>query len=357
MKGKECLQWLKKEGILDIAQKHYKSISKVFKECLAIKKGENILILGDTGIKGNNLSAALSACYYLYAKEKGFKVELVMGESKTRGDVADEDIKNALLDFPPYNIVVTNLSDRLGSLGKKKSYRRICRDKPFKFITTTSLGYIPTGYLTQLMNLFNIDYKSLRRRQNRLKTYLDNADEIVIKTDAGTNIKMDVRGVKAISADGSFKEYGQGGNLPAGEVYLYPNENKVNGKFIIDASSRNRFKTELIREPITVKVKKGMITKIEGGVEADLYKDSLKWAADRAKYPSRVKKIAELGIGMNKHAKVIGTTIIDEKAFGTAHIASGSNYWFGGTIRTIIHLDQVFRNPQVYVDGKLLKIP
>ena len=97
--------------------------------------------------------------------------------------------------------------------------------------------------------------------------------------------------------------------------------------------------------------------KIEGGVEADLLKQSLKWAEEKAKYPSRVKKICELGIGMNVHAKVIGTTIIDEKAFGTAHIAMGSNYWFGGSIRTIIHLDQVFRNPEVYVDGKLLKIP
>ena len=357
MKGKECLQWLKKEGVLDIAKKHYKCIGKVFKECLAANKNDKVLIMGDTGIKGNNLSAALSACYYLYAKEKGFKTEIVMGESKTRGDVADEDVANALFDFAPYNIIITSLSDRLGSLGKKKSYRKICREKPVKFVTSTSLGYIPTGYITQLMNLFTIDYKTLRRRQNKLKLYLDNAKKITVKTDAGTNITLDVEGVSAISADGNFKHYGTGGNLPAGEVYIAPNENKVNGKFVVDASSRNRFKTELVREPVTVKVKNGMITKIEGGVEADLYKDSLKWAANRAKYPSRVKKIAELGIGMNKHAKVIGTTIIDEKSYGTAHIASGSNYWFGGTIRTIIHLDQVFRNPKIYVDGNLLKIP
>ncbi len=357
MKGKECTQWLKKEGILDIAKKHYKSISKVFKECLAIKKGEKILIMGDTGIKGNNLSAALSACYYLYAKEKGFKTEIVMGDSKTRGDVADEDVANAFFDFPPYNIVITNLSDRLGSLGKKKSYRKLCREKPFKFITTTSLGYIPTGYITQLMNLFSIDYRTLRRRQNKLKVYLDRAKEITVKTEEGTSIKMDVEGVNAISADGNFKEYGQGGNLPAGEVYLAPIEGKANGKLVVDASSRNRFKTELIRDPIIIRVKKGSITKIEGGVEANLLKDSLKWAADRAKYPSRVKKIAELGIGMNKSAKVIGTTIIDEKTYGTAHIGIGSNYWFGGTIKTIIHLDQVFRAPQIYVDGNLLKVP
>jgi hypothetical protein len=357
MKGKECTQWLKKEGILDIAQKHYKSVAKVFKDCLAGKKGEKILIIADTGLKGNNLSAALSACYYLYAKEKGFKTEIVMQQSKTRGDAAEEDVVAALEDLPPYNIVFTNLSDKLGKLGPKRSFRKFCRKKSYKFVSTTSLGYIPTEYVTQLMVMLNIDYKTLRRRQNRLKTYLDKAKEIVVKTEKGTNLKIDVDGYDAISADGDFKQYGKGGNLPAGEVYIAPNEGKVNGKFVIDASSRNRFKTELVREPLIIKVRKGAITSIEDGVEADILKKSLKWAAEKAKYPSRVKKIAELGIGMNKHAKVIGTTIIDEKAFGTAHIGIGSNYWFGGTIKTIIHLDQVFREPKIYVDGKLLKIP
>ncbi|MBN2112392.1 aminopeptidase [Candidatus Woesearchaeota archaeon] len=357
MKNRDCLQWLKKEGVLDIAQRHYKSMARVFKDCLAAKEKEKLLIIGDTGLKGNNLSAALSACYYLYAKEKGFDVSIVMQESKTRGDSAEEDVVNALFDHPPYNIVVTNLSDKLGDLRNIKSYRRFCKEKPFKFVSTTSLGYIPTEYITQLMTMLSIDYKTLRRRQNQLKVYLDNAKEITVKTDKGTNIKFDVAGYDSISADGDFKEYGQGGNLPAGEVYIAPNEGKVSGKFVIDASSRNRFKTEITREPIIVKVKKGAITKIEGGVEADLLKQSLKWAAERAKYPARVKKICELGIGMNKNAKVIGATIIDEKAHGTAHIAIGSNYWFGGSIKTIIHLDQVFRDPQVFVDGVPLKIP
>lgn len=357
MKGRECLQWLKKEGILEIAQRHYKTVAKIFKACLAAKKTEKILIIGDTGLKGNNLSAALSACYYLYAKEKGFKVSLVMEESKTRGDAAEEDVVNALLEHQPYNIVLTNLSDKLGTIGEKRSFRRFCRENSFKFASSTSLGYIPTGYITQLMNMLCINYKSLRRRQNRLKLYLDKAKEIVLKTEKGTNIKFDVEDRKAISADGDFREYGKGGNLPAGEVYMAPNEGNVRGKFIIDASSRNRFKTELVREPVLVKVRKGSICKIDDGVEADLLRQSLKWAAERAKYPSRVKKIAEVGIGMNKHAKVIGATIIDEKAYGTAHIGIGSNYWFGGTIRTIIHLDQVLRDPKVYVDGKLLKIP
>ena len=43
--------------------------------------------------------------------------------------------------------------------------------------------------------------------------------------------------------------------------------------------------------------------------------------------------------------------VLDEKARNTAHIAIGSNYWFGGDIYTFLHLDQVMKNPKIYVDG------
>ena len=55
-------------------------------------------------------------------------------------------------------------------------------------------------------------------------------------------------------------------------------------------------------------------------------------------------------------AIIIGATIVDEKKLGTAHIAIGSNYWFGGPIRTIIHLDQIMKDVTIEVDGEKLRI-
>ena len=185
---------------------------------------------------------------------------------------------------------------------------------------------------------------------------LDGAKKLKIITEKGTDLVMDIEGQNPISSSGNFTKPGTGGNMPAGEVYIAPIEDKTEGKVVIDASSRNRHKTELIRDPITINIKKGKISSITGGVEAGLLKESFEWAAAKAKYPERVSKICELGIGMNKSAKVIGTTIIDEKAYGTAHVAFGSNYWFGGTIKSIIHLDQVFRNPEIYADGKRIPL-
>lgn len=69
-----------------------------------------------------------------------------------------------------------------------------------------------------------------------------------------------------------------------------------------------------------------------------------------------MRRICELGIGLNPNASIIGAMIVDDKTLGTAHIGIGSNYWFGGNIYAIIHLDQVFKNPTIYFDGELLKI-
>ena len=98
------------------------------------------------------------------------------------------------------------------------------------------------------------------------------------------------------------------------------------------------------------------LPEIKGSEEAKELEKTLKWAASVAKNPGNVRRICELGIGLNPKASIIGAMIVDDKSLGTAHIGIGSNYWFGGNIYAIIHLDQVFKNPKIYLDGKLLKI-
>ncbi|MBR9691306.1 aminopeptidase, partial [Candidatus Woesearchaeota archaeon] len=155
---------------------------------------------------------------------------------------------------------------------------------------------------------------------------------------------------------GDYKNPGKGGNIPAGEVYLAPKWKSVEGTLVIDASSAYRKGTQLIEKPILLDISKGEIVNITGGEEADNLRNTLEWACNKAKYPWGIKRVGELGIGINPNAKVIGATMVDEKVKGTAHIGIGSNYWFGGTIYAIIHFDQVFNNPKIYIDGKLLKI-
>ena len=144
--------------------------------------------------------------------------------------------------------------------------------------------------------------------------------------------------------------------MPAGEVYIPPKGLEgVNGKVVIDGSMKTEDGAVLLDSSVTVYVEKGRVVKVEGE-KAHLLEQTFQKFEDRAKYPERVRLVGELGIGINPGAVLIGSMIMDEKVLGTAHIAIGSNYWFGGEIKTIYHGDQVFKNPTFYVDGKKMEI-
>lgn len=63
--------------------------------------------------------------------------------------------------------------------------------------------------------------------------------------------------------------------------------------------------------------------------------------------------LAELGVGVNPGiAGLTGSTLIDEKCAGTAHIALGDNQRYGGLHGSNIHEDLITRRPTLSINGK-----
>ncbi len=356
MQTGESISWLKTNNLYEIARDIAPILKKVFSSCLAVRD-EKVLIVGDTGFENKNISSLLSGAYYLAAEDLKFNAKLVLQSPKRSTSTADEDVVASLDELKDQGIVIITLSNKLGSLGGLgKSFRKLCQKRNHRFISSTGLGDIPNDNLNLILPAIDVSYKTLQLRHEIIKSMFDNGNEVHVETKAGTDLHYNIKGMKAVSADGNYCLPGKGGNLPAGEVYIPPNGKRVEGKVVIDGSSRNHAGTVQIKDPIVLTIKDGSIINIEGGKEAQLLEKSLEMAATRAKHPSSVRRIGELGIGINPNARIIGATIIDEKSLGTAHIAIGSNYWFGGDIYTIIHLDQIFRDPIIKVDGEILKI-
>ncbi|MBU1703911.1 MAG: aminopeptidase, partial [Nanoarchaeota archaeon] len=180
--------------------------------------------------------------------------------------------------------------------------------------------------------------------------------EVHVKTAKGTDIKFSIRGRRAISNSGDYSKPGTGGNIPVGEVYIAPVEGTASGKLVIDGTIKHRWGATIVQDPVTILIEKGKITEIRGGFEAKLLERTFDWAAANAKNKENVRVVGEFGIGTNPKAKLIGATILDEKTINTAHIAFGSNYWFGGDIYSILHVDQIFKDPIIEVDGKKINI-
>lgn len=356
METLEAVKWLKERNLYDLSSKAALSLRKVFTPCLAVKD-EKVLIVGDLGYENRNVAAVLSGAYYLAAEHLKLDAKLILQDAKSRGDISDEDVVKNLSELKSGNIIILNMSDKLGNIQELgKSFRRWVAKKNHRFISAMSLGDLATSNIELIMQAIDVNYKPLQVHHEEIRQRLEKAKEIHITTPAGTDFYYDKSGIKAIAADGNYTMPGRGGNLPAGEVYSPPNGKKIEGKVVIDGSSRTHEHTILIKKPIELTIENGNITEIKGNEEAKQLENALKWAASVAKNPGNVRRICELGIGLNPRAQIIGAMIVDDKTLGTAHIGIGSNYWFGGSIYAIIHLDQVFKNPSIYLDGELLKI-
>jgi len=336
-------------------EKHSSHFKKIMKQSLKAR-GEDILVITDYGRNTNALSSMLGYGYYHAAKKKGLNVNLLFQDVKKGFMHADDHVVQAIKNLEKNNIVILAVSNKLGRFGQEKSFRSFCKSQGHRFLSATGLGDVKPSYFDLFMEAMNINYSRLEKRGLAIKKKWDKAESITVKTAAGTDITFDVSGMEAIANVGRYHQAGEGGNMPAGEVYMPPvGFEGVSGKFVIDGSMKTDNGALLVDSPITVYVKEGRVTRLDGK-HAHLLETTFQRFEARAKYPYRVRHVGELGVGINPGAVLIGSMIMDEKVLGTGHIAFGSNSWFGGDIKTIFHGDQVFKAPVYYVDGKKMSI-
>ncbi len=128
------------------------------------------------------------------------------------------------------------------------------------------------------------------------------------------------------------------------EAAIAPVEGTAEGVFKVDASMLG---IGLMKEPMTLHVRKGQLVEIEGGEERERLGGLLEKADDNA------SNIAEFGIGTVPRGKVTGA-LDDKRLLGTAHIAVGDNHSIGGIVTSNIHLDAVTLDVTIELDGKAI---
>ncbi|HIH05536.1 TPA: aminopeptidase [Candidatus Woesearchaeota archaeon] len=355
METVETLQWMRDANLYPLAEHCSLILRKVLPACLNVQN-EKVLIVGDTGAEGRQLAPILATGYYLAAKGLKLDAKLILQGVKAKGDEAEADVQQQLAELRQ-GVILLSMSDKLGSIGELgKSFRKFIKKNNHRFVSAMGLGDLRTEDTQYFLSAIDVSYKPMQAQHESLRKMFDESKEIHVTTPAGTDLHYSIEGISGISADGNYTQPGTGGNLPAGEVYASPNGAKVEGTVVIDGSARTHERTILVRKPITLKIEKGNITEISGGKESKELEKALEWAASQAKNPGSIRRVCEFGIGLNPKAQIMGAMIIDDKTLGTAHIGIGSNYWFGGSIYALIHLDQVFRNPTIFFDGKKLEL-
>jgi 2,5-dihydroxypyridine 5,6-dioxygenase len=132
---------------------------------------------------------------------------------------------------------------------------------------------------------------------------------------------------------------------PTGEFNVPPVEYSANGVLVIDLTMHRLGR---LTEPVSLTIRDGVITDIDGGAEAYSLRKYLRDYGDENAYCCP----AEASVGINRKALVRGLHREDKNIFGSMHFGIGTNVDVGGTIRSAIHIDGVVLQPTLYVDGE-----
>lgn len=296
-------------------------LERIFRETIGIKEEEEILIVSD--YNSFEMGEIVRKTVEKLSREV---ISIIMKQRERDGEeppgVIAESMRAADVVIAPTSKSLTHTEAR------KRACRAGVRVATMPGITKNMLF---SGAMTA-------DYREVRRISDFIARKLTEADEIRIKTEAGTDFKASLKDRKGIADSGNIKKAGAFGNLPAGEAFIAPLEGSDEGRIVFDASMANLGR---IAQPVIVEVSNGRAFNVSRPELEELF---------RSVENSRV--IAEIGIGCNPGARITGNVLEDEKAFKTVHIAFGDNNTFGGTNRANLHMDGVMLKPSLWLDGK-----
>ena len=304
------------------------------KDCMNVKKGEMVVVVTDTTMEkiGNALFKAAV----------DMKSDAVLVKMLPRSRHGEEPPKTVAEIMKVADVVLAPTKYSLThTQARKQATSKGARVATLPDITEEMMS---SGGMTA-------DFKKIEKRIKRIHKIVKNAKVAKLTTKLGTDLTLSLEGRKWIIDDtGICHKKGQYTNLPAGEIFIAPVEGSAKGKVVVDGS----FLETPLKHPVSVFIKEGYAYRFEGGEAAKRVKAVLVDAARSTKDKRGPYNVAELGIGMNDKAKIIGNVLEDEKSLGTVHIGFGDNSTYGGKIRAGIHLDGIIKEATLEIDEKVI---
>ena len=299
------------------------SIKAVFGKSLKLKHHESCLVVTDT------VKESIACPFFEYASGICSQCHIeIMEPLREHGQEPPDRIRQAMLEYD-VQLLITN---------KSLSHTKARRDAKKQGARIASMPTITEDIANRCLD---VDYEEVKRISLHVHHYLAKAERVRITTERGTDITLERGDREVLHGNGGIFDYASAfGNLPEGEVSFGPVT--AHGVYIVDASFATLGE---LTSPLSFTVHKGMVTNIDGKRAAELKKD-LDTIGPNA------YKIAELGIGTNPKAQIVGVVLEDEKVLGTCHIGLGNDMSYGGTNNVPVHLDGVIMKPTIFVDDE-----
>ena len=292
----------------------------VFKTCLNVRSRERVLIVTDSGMM------QIAELLFKAAKLVADDVELVTmkptgRDGKEPPAAVARAMRTADVVLMPTSYSLSHTKARIAAC---KAGSRIASMPRVPMLSFTKGG-------------LTADYQVVNKLCKRMLKAVKRTKRMLLTAPNGTSISFSVAGRKWVDDEGYIHEAGHWGNLPAGEVATAPVVGSANGKIVFDYFGE-------FGRGVWVVVKKGYVVKTNSAKLRNVFK----------KLGRHARNIAEIGIGANPKACIIGNILEDEKVYGTVHMALGNNSAIGGRIRVPLHVDGIIEKPTLIADGKIL---
>jgi len=296
-------------------------LSDVFEACLGVKKHESVLVVTDHERlrEGEEVEKALTE----------LSEEVILMVMKPRSRHGEEPPVAVAEAMAASDVVVLPTTM---SLTHTEARRKACGAQ-------ARVASMP-GITIEMLREGGLyaDYFEMKRLTEKLADMGSTAETIKITSSLGSDFTASLKGRKMLADTGYLQKKGSFGNLPAGEAFIAPVEGSAQGKLVFDGSFSS---LGVLKEPVELIVEDGRVVEC-----------SDKTLTVTIEKYSNADNIAEIGLGTNRAARLIGNVLEDEKVYGTCHVAIGDNHTFGGVTRAEVHLDGVIKNPGVFLDGK-----
>jgi leucyl aminopeptidase (aminopeptidase T) len=297
-----------------------RALETVVDRCLAIRGGENVLVIGDPDSRV--LAEALRDTAARYGADA---VLALMDARENDGTEPPPPIAAALAACDVYIIPTSR------SLSHTEA-RRAATQAGARGAT------LPGVTADMLARMMAIDFDALKARTLQITELLDLADTAHVTCPHGSDLTLDLGGRRGLADYGEIASGAAFGNLPAGEGFIAP----LGGHGTLAATSLASL--GISPEPVLLTVEDGHLTAANGPLGPE-------FIARLQRHGPNGTNVAELGVGTNDAAILTGNVLEDEKILGTVHVAFGASAGIGGTVSVPIHLDVVVVDPTLDVGG------
>lgn len=328
---------------------------RIIKDYLHMQPGERFFILTDSRA---GFPARLARACLEEAENQDIRARLAKQKQISFGK-PDRVTVRMLKSLKKNDCLFACLNGNTGSIYSAlgKSFRMLLRTSGVRFGTMVGLAGLkePRAILEAIVN-----GAENMGQGRKLKEALDSGHELAVTGKLGTKLTCSIEGRRAWANMGEFSRAGSGGNIPAGNVNIFPLEGTVNGTALVDISVKVENKTVNVKEPVKFLIENGEIVSIEGKKELvhALNNDLNNFSYINSRQgldPRAIFKVGEIGFGLLK-GKPIGLNLMDEKLLGTCHIANGNTWGKGGRIKCRGHRVHLFGLDKLKIDGKRFRI-